>query len=64
MVESGWPALEVTQEHLQNLISQGYIAVKELATYHVLEDLASPAPGGIHHVVHGVPSHRFLRLLL
>jgi hypothetical protein len=43
MVESGWPMSEVMQEHLQNLVSQGYMTVVELDTYHVPEDPAPPA---------------------
>jgi hypothetical protein len=46
MVELGWSTSEVTQEHLQNLISQGYMTAAELATYDVPEDPASPAPVG------------------
>jgi hypothetical protein len=72
MAESGWPASEVTQEHLQNLVSLGYMIATELATYHVLEDPASPAPVGGYVVSYtvfyergfGVPSHRFLSLQL
>jgi hypothetical protein len=44
MAELGWPMSEVTQEHLQNLVSQGYMAAVELATHCVPEDSASPAP--------------------
>jgi hypothetical protein len=33
MVESGWLTLDVMQEHLENLISQGYMTAEELATY-------------------------------
>jgi hypothetical protein len=72
MVESGWPTLEVMQEDLQNLVSQWYMIAAELATYHVPEDSASPTPTGGYVVScttfyeqgFGVPSHRFLRLLL
>jgi hypothetical protein len=46
MVELSWPASEVPQEHLPNLISQGYMIVVELATYRVPKDLTSPAPVG------------------
>jgi hypothetical protein len=42
MVELSWPAQEVMQEHLQNLISQMYMIVAELATC-VPEDPASLA---------------------
>jgi hypothetical protein len=38
--------LEVTQEHLQNLVSQGYMTVVKLATCQVLEDPASLALTG------------------
>jgi hypothetical protein len=41
-----WPTLEVTQEHLQNLMSQGHMTMVKLATFHVLEDPASLAPIG------------------
>jgi hypothetical protein len=72
MAEMGWLTSEVMQEHLQNLISQGYMIAVELATGRVLEDLASPAPVGGYIVAcamfyergFGVPSHGFLRLLL
>jgi hypothetical protein len=46
MAEMGWPASEITQEHLRNLVSQGYWTVVELATCHVLADPVSPAPVG------------------
>jgi hypothetical protein len=45
-VESGWPTSEVMQEHLQNLVSQGYMTVAELATCHVPKDPASLALAG------------------
>jgi hypothetical protein len=32
MAESGWTASEVMQEHLQNLVSQGYMMMAELVT--------------------------------
>jgi hypothetical protein len=62
----------VTQEHLQHLVSHGYMIAVELATCHVPEDRASPAPMGEYVVVcaafykpgFGVPSHRFLCSLL
>jgi hypothetical protein len=44
MAELGWPASEVTQEHLQNLVSQGYMTAVELATCRVPEDLTFLAP--------------------
>jgi hypothetical protein len=46
MVELGWTTLEVMQDHLQNLVSQGYMIVVGLATCHVSEDPVSPAPVG------------------
>jgi hypothetical protein len=46
MAELGWPTSEVMQEHLQNLVSQGYMIVVELATYRVREASVSPAPAG------------------
>jgi hypothetical protein len=72
MAELSWPASEVTQEHLQNLISQGYMTAMELATYLVPEDPASPTPAGGYIVAcmtfyergFSVPSHQFLHSLL
>jgi hypothetical protein len=46
MAELGWTTSEVTQEHLQNLVSQGYMTAAELVTCRVFEDPASPAPLG------------------
>jgi hypothetical protein len=43
MVESSWPTSDVTQEHLQNLVSQGHQIVAELASCHVPVDPASPS---------------------
>jgi hypothetical protein len=62
----------VMREHLQNLVSQGYMRVAELATYRVPTDPASPAPVAGYVVVcsvfyergFGAPLHRFLHLLL
>jgi hypothetical protein len=55
MAESGWPTSEVMQEHLQNLISEGYMIVVELATCRVPENPASPAPaGGIRRVMRNI----------
>jgi hypothetical protein len=42
MAESSWPTSEVMQEHLQNLVGQGYMTAAELAICCVLEDPASP----------------------
>jgi hypothetical protein len=72
MAELGWTALDVTQEHLQNLVSQGYMMTTELATCHVSEDPAFPVPVGGYVVAcvtfyewgFGVPSHRFFHSLL
>jgi hypothetical protein len=72
MAESSWPVSAITQEHLQNLLSQVYMIAAELATCHVLVDPASPAPVGGYIVAcaefyergFGVPSHQFLCLLL
>jgi hypothetical protein len=71
MVESSWPASEVTQEHLQNLLSQWLMIVMELPTCRVLADPASPALVGayvmacapFHKRGFCVHSHRFLCLL-
>jgi hypothetical protein len=41
MAELGWSASEVMQDHLQNLMSQGYMTASEHATCHVPEDPAS-----------------------
>jgi hypothetical protein len=72
MVQSSWPTSEVMQEHLKNLMSQGYMIAVELATCRVPEDLAFPALAEGYVVVcmafyergFGVPSHRFLLSLL
>jgi hypothetical protein len=72
MAELGWLTLEVTQEHLQNLISQGYMTVAELATCRVPKDLAFPIPVEGYVMVctmfyeqgFGMPSHQFLCSLL
>jgi CxxC motif-containing protein (DUF1111 family) len=68
MAEQGWTASEVTQEHLQHLVSQGYMTATELMTYRVPEDPASPVLAGGYIVTcvafyergFSVPSHRFL----
>jgi hypothetical protein len=44
MVEMSWPVSELMQEHLQNLMSLGYMTTTKLASYLVPEDPASPAP--------------------
>jgi hypothetical protein len=72
MVELCWPVSEITTEHLQNLISQGYMSAVELATCRVPIDPASPTLAAGYVVAcssfykrgFGVPSHRFLHLLL
>jgi hypothetical protein len=43
MTELDWPTPVVTQEHLQYLVSQGYMIATELATCHVPTDPASLA---------------------
>jgi hypothetical protein len=63
---------EATQEHLQNLMSQGYITASELMTYRMPEDLSSLVATGAYTVAcaafyeqgFGVLSHRCLRSLL
>jgi hypothetical protein len=63
---------EVTQEHLQNLVSQGYMTAAELATCRVSKDPTSPALAGGYVVActtfygrgFNVPSHQFLHSLL
>jgi hypothetical protein len=65
MVELGWTMSEPMHIHLQNLVSQGYMIVAELATCHVSEDPTAPTPVGRYVVVckvfyeqgFGVPSH-------
>jgi hypothetical protein len=65
MPESSWPTSEVMQKHLQNLVSQGYMTMVELATCHVPEDAIYAAPVGGYVVAcmafyergFGVPSH-------
>jgi hypothetical protein len=72
MVELSWPVPEVTWEHLQNLVSKGYMTVVEFATCLVPEDPTSPAPVRGYVMVcvaffereFGVPLHQFLRSLL
>jgi hypothetical protein len=72
MEKLGWIMSEFMQEHLQNLMSQGYMIAAELSTCHVSKDPASFAPMGGYVVAcaafyergFGVPSHRFLRSLL
>jgi hypothetical protein len=46
MVELGWTASEVMQEHLQNIVSQGYMTTMELATCCKPEDPTSPVQAG------------------
>jgi hypothetical protein len=65
MTELGWTVSEVTQEYLQNLMSQGYMTAAELATCHVPKDPTSPTPAGGYVVAcmtfyergFSVPSH-------
>jgi hypothetical protein len=46
MAELGWIVSEVTQEHLQNLMSQGYMTAVELVTCCMPKDPTSPVPAG------------------
>jgi hypothetical protein len=46
MGELGWSESDVTQEHLQNLVSQVYMTVPGFATGRVPKDPTSPAPVG------------------
>jgi hypothetical protein len=63
---------EVTQVHLQSLMSQGFMTTVELATCHVSEVLACPVLAEGYVVAFmafyergfGVPSHQFLSSLL
>jgi hypothetical protein len=74
MAELDWTTLDVTRDHLQNLMSQGYMTAVELATCRVSEDPVSPAPmrgGGyvttcteFYERRFGAPSHQFLCSLL
>jgi hypothetical protein len=41
MAELGWIASKVTQEHLQNLMSQGYMMAVELVTCRMPKDPTS-----------------------
>jgi hypothetical protein len=50
MAWHGRIASEATQEHLQNLVSQGYMMAVELVTCCVPEDPSSPMPAGGHVV--------------
>jgi hypothetical protein len=71
MAELGGIASEVTQEHLQNLMGQGYMIEVELMICHVPEDPASLVLVGGYVVAcatfyewgFGVPSHRLHSLL-
>jgi hypothetical protein len=72
MVELGWTTSEFMQEHLQTLVSQGYMMAAELTTCRVPEDPASPILGGWYVMAcvvfyewgFSVPSHHFLHSLL
>jgi hypothetical protein len=50
MAEMSWPAFEITQEHMQNLVSQGYMTAAKLATCRVSADPISPTPVAEHVV--------------
>jgi hypothetical protein len=72
MAELGWPVPVVMREHLQNLVSQGYMTAAELATCHVHANPAFLAQVAGYVVAclafyergFGVPLHRFLCSLL
>jgi hypothetical protein len=44
MAELGWPVSKIMAEHLQHLVSQGYMSGAELATSRVPTDPASLSP--------------------
>jgi hypothetical protein len=44
MAEPSWPTSDIMQEHLQNLVIQGYMTMAALAACRVPEDPASPTP--------------------
>jgi hypothetical protein len=49
MAKQGWITSEVTQEHMQDLVSQGYMMAVEVATCRVPEDPSSSMSlGGVH----------------
>jgi hypothetical protein len=57
MAGLGWSMSVVMQEHLQNLVSLGYITATELATCRVPKDPTSPIStwgGGVRHGVRDV----------
>jgi hypothetical protein len=68
----GSPVSEITAEHLQNLVSQGYMLGAELAMCHILANHASPVPVAGYVIAcllfyergFGVPSYQLLCLLL
>jgi hypothetical protein len=72
MPELGWTTSEVMQEHLQNLMSQGYMTVEELTACRMLETPASPVQAGGYVVAcavfyewgFDVLAHQFLCSLL
>jgi hypothetical protein len=72
MAELGLPMSEVTQDHMQNLMSQEYMITAKLTTCRVPEDPASPILVGGYVVTcttfyarrFCVPSHQFLHSLL
>jgi hypothetical protein len=51
IAESSWPTSEVTQKHLQNFVSKGYMTTTEFATSLVPADPISPAPARGYIVV-------------
>jgi hypothetical protein len=72
MMEQDWTPSKVTQGHLQNLAKQGFMMAAELAAYRVPENPALPPPVercvvsfmAFYERGFGMPSHRFLHMLL
>jgi hypothetical protein len=72
MLEQGWIKLEVTLEHLQDLMSLGSMTAVELATCRVPEGPVPPIPAGGYVVDcavfyergFNVPPHWFICSLL
>jgi hypothetical protein len=46
MAELGWTTSEVMQEHLQKIMSQGYMMAVDLSACRLLEDLIAPIQAG------------------
>jgi hypothetical protein len=63
MVEQIWTPSKVTQEHLQNLMSQGFMMAAELVTP-TLEERYVVSFMAFYKRGFDVPSHQFLHSLL